>query len=411
MAKRANPSRIPETSAYDPGWAPLKSQRTDRVAQITDPRTQFEQGPFASLMGGQANRLNSLLSGPSISSALTPINTDNILESFRLRQNTPGFESTLPLSELTANYTHPVMRYVKPFTEAIDAISLGELAIEFNDDANNMETMRTGAGVMQSNPMTVVNTAIFNNIVYNQQVYDAQEDYEAYLDKRPWDYWEKWRFGGIVEFEQMLDGSESTQTSGLNLGTNMQRASGYKLVTLTAKGPQFMGNLFGSNIKPGAKCYGIFKKQAPPTEFHLSGKNNTLQTQLGQATLTAPVDVPVINNLARPILPYMMSYVCLPNGGLLPPEATMYYDESGDLQRDGIVIYLGKVWSVPIDHVYKPLNNYYDIRPMTSRTPFTGARYAPRFDVGGFNDARVGVDRESIMQMKLLFDCDDGIAV
>ena len=407
MSKRSIP---PSFSLTDPPeMNPLKSQRTDRVAQITNPRTQFQEASFVNLLGSQKARLDSLLTGPSMSQ-FYPFNNNNILESFRIQQNRPGFESTIPNSELSANYTHPVMRVVKPYTDAVDAVSKHEIALEYKDDPYNMDTVRTRAGHMQSNPQTVVAPAIYNNIIYNQQVYDAQQDYDEYLEKGPWDYWENWGVGGIVEFEEMLDGSEATLTSGLNSGSNSQRAAGYKLCTITAKGPQFCYNYFGSNIRPAAKCYAIIKKHQTPTHFNLSSNFNAASA-LGLNSINHAVDTPIINNLARGIRPYQMSFVCLPSGGMLPPEATKYYDERGELRRDGLVIYLGKVWSTPINHEYRSINNYYDIAPFQTRTPHSaGTEYNEKYDRTSFNDAQSIVDREAIMHMKLIMDPDDGLA-
>lgn len=387
---------------------PLKAQRTDRVVRITNPRNQFQTENFVNLLGSQKVRLDSLLTGTAMSQ-FYPFNSSNILESFRIQQDRPGYESTIPNSELSANYTHPVMRVVKPYTDAIDAVSKFELALEYNDDPYNMETVRTAAGHMQSNPQTVVAPAVWNNIAYNAQVYDAQQDYEAYLEKTPWDYWEKWGVGGIVEFEEMLDGSEASITSGLNQGSNAPRAAGYKLCTITAKGPQFCYNYFGSNIRPGGKCYALIKKHQTPTHFNLSSKFNAA-TALGLNSIDHAIDTPIIDNLARGIRPYQMSFVCLPTGGMLPLEATKYYDELGELRRDGLAIYLGKVWSTPINHDYRPLNNYYDIKPFQSRVPNSTTEFSDKWDAAAFNDAQSIVDHEAIMHMKLIMDPDDGLA-
>ena len=367
---------------------------------------------FANLMVPQKNRLNSLERGTPLSQ-FYPFNSNNMLESFRMHQSRPGFESTLPNSELSANYTHPVTRVVKPYTDAVDAVSVLEIALEYNDDPHNMETIRTTAGFMQSNPQTVVAPAVWNLMVYNQQVYDAQRDYEDYLTRTPSDYWAKWSVAGVVEFEEMLDGSESTQTSGLKSGHNMQHSGGYKLVTITSKGPAFMYNVFGSNILSGGKCYALIKKHTASNSFNLSSKSCQAQALgLNSVHIAPHIDTPMLGNTGNAIQPYQMSLVCMPSGGILPPEATMYYDEMGELRYDGLAIYLGKIFSTPIDHVYKPLNNYYDIKPMTQRQPsVAGSDYVAKYDAAPFTDAQQqSVGQDEIMYMKLMIDCNDGLS-
>lgn len=379
----------------------LAPDRTNRVVQINDPRNQFQESVFQGAMGGQKRKLDSLLTGTPMSS-FYPFSSSNVLEMFRMQHSKPGFESTLPLAELTTNFTHPVTRYVKPHTDTLDAVGVYDLAIEWKDDPYNMNTLRTGAGYIQSNPMNVVNPAIYNHTIFNQQMYDAKHDYEEYLLKTPSDYWEKWTFGGIVETEQMMNGAESYQTSGFSGDQNIrtQNAAGYKVICETAKGPQFMYNVFGDNILPGGKCYAIIKKHAIPSEYNLDNKLNMASI----AAHNIPTSkTPLINNVPQVVKPYQMSFVCLPTGGILPPQATMYYDELENLRRDGLAIYLGKIWSVPINHEYRHINNYYDVDPITKRIPNVN-------ECRAFTDASEGIDRNGIMYMKLIFDCDDGIS-
>jgi len=161
-----------------------------------------------------------------------------------------------------------------------------------------------------------------------------------------------------------------------------------------------MYNLFGDNIRPGGKCYAIINKHPIPAEFHLNNKpNNASINGMNAPTRSAPL----INNVPQSVRPYLMSFACLPDGGRLPPEATMYYDEHNELRRDGLAIYLGKIWSVPIHHVYKPNKNYYDVDPITRRIPESKEQFA-------YTDDNRGVERDSIMLMKLILDSDDGLA-
>lgn len=395
--KRSLPQNLPLDKPLETQFRAVAGQRLDHVVQIKDPRREFQESAFQGMMGGQRARLDSLLTGTPLSTYY-PFAGGNILESFRTRNTTPLMDTAFPLSELAANATHPVNRYVKPHTDTLDGASRYELVLAYKEDGCKMDTLHTAAGYMQSAPMNIVNPAIYNHTILNQQLFDAKQDYEDYLHKTAWDYWEKWSVDGIVEFEEMLNGAESFQTSGFSNTMRTQNACGYKMITVSAKGPQFMYNYFGDNIKPGGKCYAIIKKHAMPTEFNLDNKLN-VAALAGQHHNER---MPLVNNVPHLVKPYQMSFVCLPNGGCLSPEATMYYDESNVLRRDGLAIYLGHIWSVPIDHSFKNVNNYYDVDPLTKRIPNVKEYTA-------YNDASDGIQRDGVMLMKLILDCTDGI--
>lgn len=377
----------------------LVGQRTDNVVQIRNPKRQFEESAMQGSMTGQKGRMDSLLTGTPLS-VFYPFGS-NILETFRTRNTSAHVETALPNRQLTANFTTPIMRVVKPYTTTLDAVSKLEIAFEYKDDPNKMDTFVAPCiGRIQGSPMCVLNPSTFNHALFNQQMYDAKLDYDQYCLKTPWDYWGSWSVGGIVEGEEMLDGSESFITSGFAGNSRTQASGGYKIITITSKGPQFCYNYFGSNIKPGGKCYIIFKKHSIPSEYYLDNKTNVASFS-GRHTVINRT--PLINNVSHVIKPYQASFVCLPNGGKLPPEATMYRDERNILRRDGIPIYLGKIFSVPIDHVFKNVASYYDIDPISKR--ITDSRGHPH------TDAREGHDVDGIMYMKLILDCDDGLGI
>lgn len=398
--KRLLPADLTVENTLNTQLNNARDERTSHVAIIKDPRRQFQESAFQATADGPRSRLESVLTGTPLS-AFYPMSSNNILESFRTRNVSASIEQALPQTE-TANDTQPVTRFIKPHTDTLDGAGMFELVFEYKVSAsNNMETIKTAAGYMPSQPMDIVNAAIFNLTLMNQQLFDAKQDYEDYLLKTPWDYWANWSVGGVIQFEEMMNGAESSMTSGFSgVGSiRSQNAAGYKAVTITTKGPEFMYNLFGHNISPAGKCYAIIKKHAMPTEFNLDNKRN-LAALSGLHRVTERM--PLINNVPHLVKPYQMSFVCLPSGGSLPEAATMYYDENEILRRDGLAIYLGKVWSVPYNHVFKNINNYYDVDPITSRIPNVNEYTA-------CNDASQGIDREGIMLMKLILDCDDSI--
>ena len=375
-------------------------QRGAYVTQIKNPKRQFEESAFQIAATPQTNQLNAILQGTPMSS-FYPFAGGNVLDSFRT-QNASAFDPpSMQLTEPETNVTQPVTRYVKPHTDTLDGCALHELVFAYKEDPHQtMQTMRSGAGYISQDPMNIINPATLNHTLCAQQIWDAKRDYDDYKLKTPWDYWAPWTVDGIVEFEQMLDGSESVTTSGFSGRYNSQAGNGYKVVTLSSKGPQYVYNYFGSNIKAGGTCYMIIKKHSMPDSFVLDNKLNE-GSLAGNHRVHDPM--PYSNGVHVLVRPYQVSFLCLPNGGPLPPEATTYFDEDGMLKRDGLAIYLGKIWSTPIDHQFRNISNFFNVDPLTRRVP----EYK---EYGAHNNANQGVDRSGTMYMKLILDCDDGIA-
>lgn len=395
--KRHLPSNLSVEPELLSQFSDVAGQRKDNIVEITNPKRQFEESAFQGGMGQQKGRLDSLLHGTPLSTFFPGLGS-GILESFRTTNGHPGMPTALPNRQPAANFTTPIIRVVKPYTSTLDAISCLEIAIEYKDDPDKMDTfVAPNVGRLQSKPMCILNPSTFNHAIFNKQMYDAKRDYEEYCLKTPWCYWKDWTIGGVCESEQMFDGSESNITSGFSGNSHTQQSGGYKIITVVSKGPQFLFNYFGSNIKPGGKCYAIVKKHNMPSEYYLDNKPSIASLSGRHAVNRTPL----INNVPHVIKPYQMSFVCLPNGGKLPREATMYRDERGILRRDGIAIYLGTIFSVPIDHNFKAISSMYEIDPITKRV--TDSRGHPH------TDAREGAQTNEIMWMRLILDCDDGI--
>ena len=394
--------QLPSSLSVDPGLASefndVAGQRMDDVVQLRHPKSQFHGSNLQVAMSHQKGKLDGLLDGTPLST-FYPFGGGNILESFRTQNTSPMTPMSLPNREPSSNYVTPVTRVVKPFMSTLDAVSKYEIAIEYKDDPRKMDTfVAPHVGRMQGSPMTILNPATFNYTMCTMQLRHAKENPEEYYLKTPWDYWKDWSIGGIVSAEEMLDGSDSFTTSGISANRFSPSAGGYKIITLSTKGPEFLYNYFGSNISQGGKCYAIFKKNKVPGDYWLDNKP-TIAALSGRHTVDTRL--PMIRDTQDIVLPYQLSFVCLPNGGPLPREATMYRDERGVMCYDAIVIYLGTIFSVPIDHQFMPVTEFFTINPDTRRRePLTG---------GAYTDSRNGYDPNGIMFMKLILDCDDGI--
>lgn len=401
-----------ETGTLNPyirsGFDGVVSDRKRAALPITRPDRQFQESAFIAKMGGQKAALDSMLTGPSLSSYY-PFNSSNVLEGFRVRNPTPFEADVLPPKEPGANAVMPVTRKVQAVSKTLDALGRFEIGILFKEEAafNSPcpDPLASGGGKIEPLPMAIVNIPTFNYTVYQMQLADFNRNPDEYSRKGPWDYWKKWSFDGMVEFEEMANGAESFQSSGFEGFTQYgrtQAAFGYKMVTMISKGPGYCFNYWGSNIQPGAALYAIFKKQPIPTEYHLTNKRNPAGLT-GHYYPQSPVE---LEGRPREFKPYQMSLVCMPRGGALPQGAVMYYDEQEVLRYDAIVFSLGKVFCTPPDHKFRELTNYYDIQPITKPIPDLDeqARFA-------YADARQGVNHSSPALMRVIWDCDDGLSL
>jgi len=226
------------------------------------------------------------------------------------------------------------------------------------------------------------------------------------------DYMKDWGILGVVEFEEGANGAETFADSGFNSrdqGTTyraLQAAGGYKIQTVTSKGPEFMYNYFGSQIYPGGRCYAIIKKHNVPSEYRLSNKFNASQNSGRYLTRNNKRDIA--------FLPYQMSFLCLPKGGILPRGAVSYLDEQGYMRRDGIAIHLGDLFSVPIGHVYSSRKSYFDNIPIMNpdlrknefsqyHTPSTNAI----LENTAFTDSNKNISFSDTMLLKIIINTGD----
>ena len=379
----------------------IAGQRTDHVLQVTNPARQLQPSGLTRSMTPQRSAMTSLQTGTPLSSYY-PFSGSNVLDGLRTQNTSGAVPLPIPADKLETNDKQSVNRLIMPHTDSLDSAAVHELVFEYKSGPNRMTTTTSVHGQpLQGMPLEVVNPAIYNHTILQQQLVDAQIDYDAYCLKTPYDYWEDWTVGGVVEFERMADGAESGTTSGFSSTSRYQHACGYKRTTNTSKGPEYIYNYFGDNIKPGGKCYAIIKKHAMPTEFVLGSKINPASIAAVRQISTGLVQV---NNAPKLVRPYQMSFVCLPDGGLMPSEALCYLNEAGEVKRDGLLIYLGTIFSVPIYHKYRHITNYNHVESTVHRIPDRKEQHA-------FSNSNEGIMRESVMLTRLIMDSNDGIGV
>ena len=356
-------------------------------------------------------------------SAYNPFHTGPSLSSLRTINTSPFVDDILPEAQLHANEKHPVTILNKPVTSSVESLGKNELGLHYIADTTNSMPYGSKIGAYAPPPSTVVNPATFNYVTYRIQLGELEKgdddgEENPYYSMNAMDYFKDWRVAGVVEFEEGADGAETFQTSGFNdrdVGTvyrAYQAAGGYKIQTVTSKGPEFMYNYFGSQIYPGGKCYAIIKKHNVPAEYRLSNKFNVSQYSGKFITRQVKKD--------RPFLPYQMSFICLPKGGTLPRAAVSYLDEWGHLRRDGLAIYLGSIFSVPIGHVYSSRKSYMDnlpimnpeMRKTDTMSQAFGYPYSSQtaLENSAFSDSNKNISYSQTMLLKIILNPGDMIS-
>jgi hypothetical protein len=341
------------------------------------------------------SKLGGYDSGASLAQ-FAPFAAVNPLEGFRATNLSSPFErDPLPHTRLLNNTKLGITRFIKPVTETLDPLGTHELGILYKRGGNADIPLLA----------SVVNPATFNYVMYQQQLHDFETEKEEYYMRTPGDYWRDWSVDGVPETEMMAGGGESLMTSGIG-ARGPQSGSGYKIETLTARGPTYMYNYWGSNLWPGATLYWCFKKHDAPAAYLLNNKMNTASLSGNWPTRKVTA-----------YKPFQMSFLCLPHGGVVPPEARMYTDEMGNRKFDGIVGYVGQVFSVPNNHVYKNVlvDKHHTMPVIRSLPGRDGSMFHPDegsfLDAGGvaWNDANKNVSRIDAMLPKIILNSNDGI--
>lgn len=403
--KRQLPNNLALDRSVARQLADVIPDRTAGVIRINggDVKSQFEGMGILNTMRPQRAAIEDINSGAPMSQ-FYPYADNNILESFRVKNVRPSMENPLPLTENPTNTVQPHTCYVMPLRDSMDAVSVREIGIRMKGDGpHDMKSTRVVHGYMQSHPQVMVNIATWNYMMYEKQIEMARDYPEDYAKLTPDEIWKDWVFAGICEAEEMADGSESSATSGFGNGFR-QAAGGYKVLTMVTNGLVYAENVIGDNILPGGEIYAIIKRQgAVPPEYILQSKPN-MASLGGLHRIENPGEFQV-ENLTKKIRPLQMSIICLPRGGLVPAEATMYRDDDDDVCYDAKVIRLGKIWATPYGHEYKELQNYANIDPVTRRIPDS-----QKGDAFAFSDTISAIDNSKVMYMRVMYHCNDGIS-
>jgi len=368
--------------------------RTTEVNILTSPG-QLKEGAFIAELNNKKRRIDGIIKGTSLSNYY-PFQNSEILDSFRTQNIKPSVDEALPNTREAANEKHIINRLIKPVCETLD-IGKYELTILYKNNDHNLDTMCIQNTMYQMNALKEVTPAQWNYFMFEYQYALFDKDPEKFLKLSPEEIWESFSFEGVVEFEEMANGAESYITSGYNYRSTdipYREAGGNKLCTITAKGPQFVFNYWGENIKQGYDAYFVLKKCEIPADYYymLSNKSN----------VTALTGYKRINNKVslQKFRPYQLCPFCLPGKLTVPREFKYYFDEEDNKRRDGLIIKIGTFFSVPINHVYKENTNF-------NPPPVILKDLSPK--IKPYRDANEGARKEETMLAKLIINCHDGM--
>ncbi len=351
------------------------SQRTTEVDVLG--ARDFTQNRLSSKVSARHDKLVAIKRGTAL--GRFGLGNPSLLEKFRTKNVTPQRDEVFHETELTSNTVHPVNRVIQQMSchwkhpEVYDLIFLHK-----NPDVRT-NSLYYQEQAVECTPLELVTPEIMNYVWMRQQKARADDptQRDAYLNMSPSDAWAQWNCEGVVESTgRMMHqyGPNYNVGQGL-LGTN---ENGAKRATVDSKGPQFVKNYFGANILAGGDVYAVVKRFPQDAEYMLSESKHSIRA----------IDNALRLSQLKPFRPHQVAFFCMPHGGPVPDEVRRYIGENGTTYYDGLVIRLGRIFSVPPDHQYQPVLDYGALKPFT-----------------GHGDM-VPLQRESFALMKIVFDID-----
>jgi hypothetical protein len=324
-------------SAMDVDIKSLLSQRTSDIDQPIF--EDLKNGRLASKLSERRSQLNSINGGTLLSNLSNRVPKKASAPNFRTKNTSPFDDPVFHTTEEETNTVQAVNVLAMEMATELGIKEIGpyQLIIMHKNDENlSSYQSHTFDGVLHDcTPQQIITPEIFNYVEMLRQQKLYNENRPLYDQETASDVWENYHIHGISDTVT----TDHTKFDGNAMNYGKQR------VTVSSKGPEFIRNYFGSNIAPGGDAWAIIKKQPVKTDYTLMDPN-TIKSSRTNTTLQDKIS----------FRPYQMSFVCMPNGGPLPSEATRSIDEHGFTRRDGIAIYLGHFFSIPPDHVYRNLD-------------------------------------------------------
>lgn len=339
----------------------------------------FTQDRLASKVSARHNQLASIKRGQAL--GRWGIGNPNVLEKFRTKNSTPLRNEVFHETEHSSQTVHPVNRVIQQMSctwkhpETYDLLMLHK-----NPDVRPNTLYYESEMPTESSPLELVTPQIMNYVWrrLQQSMSDDPAQRATYLNMSPSDAWAAWNLDGVVESTGKM---MHQYGPNYNVGTGLlgENQNGAKRATVDSKGPQFVKNYFGSNIKAGGHVYAVVKRFPMDAEYMLSESKHSIRS----------IDSALRVGELQPFRPHQIAFFCMPDGGPVPDTVRTYVDQEGIMRYDGLVIFIGTIFSVPPDHTYVEVD-------YTNLKPFTGhADMQP-------------LQKESFMLMKVIFDIDQG---
>jgi hypothetical protein len=352
----------------------MVSQRTTDIDVLS--ARDFTEDRLPSRVSQRHSQLASIKRGTAL--GRFGIGNPSLLEKFRTKNTNPFKNEVFHETEHSSQTVHPVNRVIQQMSctwkhpEAYDLLFLHK-----NRDTR-ANTLYYDETPTECTPLELVTPEIMNYVWRRLQ--QAQSDdpqrRTAYLNMSPGDAWADWNLDGVVESTGKM---MHQYGPNYNVGTGLLGAneSGAKRATVDSKGPQFCKNVFGPNIKAGGKVYAVVKRFPMDAEYMLSESKHSILSVDNALRLTQ----------LSPFRPMQTAFFCMPDGGPVPDEVRTYVDQEGVVRYDGLVIFIGTVFSTPPDHTYIDVD-------YGSLKPYTGpGDMVPRH-------------KESFLLMRVIFDID-----
>lgn len=337
-------------SIINPELFSIANQRTTDILQPN--ASVYQNNKLGGKMTAYSRDINSFKEGTSLG-RLFGQKKSPTRDLLRTRNTSPFDDPVLHTTENESNVVYPVNLLSIEMSPELGQVGPHQFAILHKRpeeaDAKAKSLFADGMYV-DCTPHEIISPEIFNYVEMRRQEKLFIDHPDEYLKETPNDVWSKYHLMGIVE----AAGKKTARYNG------NPEYIGKRHLTVDAKGPQFIHNYFGPNIKPGGSCWAIIKKHPVRNDYILNQPQLTMLSQKHHSTYQDKVS----------FRPHQISFICLPDGGPLPDGVTRYINEEGTLFYDGLAIFLGYMDGVPPDHVYKNVD-VTTVRPYTHLTNYT----------------------------------------
>ncbi len=333
----------------------LFSVANQRTTDIFQPNSDvYRNGRLGGKMTSARNDINSFKEGTSLGRLFgQTASSSSTRDLLRTKNTSPFDDPVLHTTENESNVVYVINMLSIEMSPELGAVGPHQFAIlhKRSIESNaNVNSLFADGRYVDCTPQEIINPEIFNYVEMLRQEKLYRENYEQYMLESPSDVWASYSFLGIVE----AAGKKTARYNG------NPEYYGKRMLTIAAKGPQFIINYFGPNIKSGGRLYAIIKRQAVRNDYILDQSKTNLVSNRTHSTYQDKIS----------FRPNQMSFVCIPEGGQLPSEVTRYVDERGTTRRDGLPIFLGHLDHTPPDHVYKNVDPT-TVGPYTHLTNYT----------------------------------------